>query len=669
MHGLPAPDPPAPGSDERARLAALRSLDVLDTPPERAFDDIVALACTLTGAETAVVSLIDEARQWFKARAGTDMLQTPRDIAFCDHVVRDKATIVVPDATRDPRFVDNPMVAAGPHIRFYAGAPVTTPDGHVLGAVSVFDPRPRDAFDQSPALEALARQAAALLTGRRQAERRAVERASLTRELDRLWTLTHDLILICDLEGVVAAANPAWRAVFGAVKPGATVRMREFLVDPAERPDLNEIPDGAAKAITLDYTDRDGRARTIAWTLRREGGQIYGIGRDDTALRAAERELVQSQKMEALGQLTGGIAHDFNNLLTIIIGNLDIAGRRLEGGDVARVTRALTEATEGATRAATLTQRLLAFARRQRLAPRAIAPAALLADMRPLIEHAAGDGTMLEMLVQEGAWAIEADAGQLENAILNLAVNARDAMAGREAGLTIAVANAALDPDDAARHRATPGDYVRIAVVDTGAGMTAATLARALEPFFTTKGVGRGTGLGLSQVEGFVRQSGGFVTIDSIVGQGTTIHLWLPRSMGVPAEPPIPTGARSTAPRSPKVMVVEDNDGLRELVVETLRDAGYRVIEAHDGRAALSLFARQAELPELVLSDVMMPVLDGFQLAAEIRRRAPDTRVLLMSGYAGAETAVAPGEEVLLVKPFTAATLLERIGQVIRVPV
>jgi signal transduction histidine kinase/CheY-like chemotaxis protein len=659
--------PIAPDRQEHARLTALRSLDILDTPPERAFDDIVALARALTGAETAVVSLIDEARQWFKARAGTDMIQTPREIAFCDHVVRGGAAVMVPDATRDPRFADNPMVVAAPHIRFYAGAPIVTPDGHVLGAVSVFDPQPRMAFEQAPALEALARQAAALLTIHHRAERRAVERASLSRELDRLWALAHDLILICDLDGVVSAANPAWREVFGALPPQGTVRMRDFLVDPADRPDLTAVMDGAAKSFTLDYRGADGRSRTITWTLRREGDQIYGIGRDDTALRAAERELVQAQKMEALGQLTGGIAHDFNNLLTIIIGNLDIAGRRLERGDLSRVTRALNEASEGATRAATLTQRLLAFARRQRLAPRAIAPATLLADMRSLIEHAAGDATILEMLVQEGVWAIEADAGQLENAIVNLAMNARDAMAGREARLSIAVGNDAVDGEAGRRNRAAPGDYVRITVADIGTGMAEETLARALEPFFTTKGVGRGTGLGLSQVEGFVRQSGGFVTIDSALDQGTAVHLWLPRSTDIPAEPALPTGTQSTAPRSPKVMVVEDNDGLRELVVETLRDAGYRVIEAHDGRAALSLFARQAEPPELVLSDVMMPILDGFQLAAEIRARAPMTRVLLMSGYTGAQTAAAPGE-TLLVKPFTTGALLDRVRQTIALP-
>ncbi|USI73372.1 response regulator [Sphingomonas morindae] len=648
---------------EAARLAALHRLDLLDSPAEAEFDDLVALARAATGAEIALVSLIDADRQWFKARSGLTVSETPRSAAFCDHAVRAAAALVVPDAAADARFADNPLVLGAPFIRFYAGAPIFTPDGHAIGTVCAIDSRPRQDFRGLPALEALARQASALIELRRLSHRDAQQRDALARELDRLWTLAHDLILLCDLEGRVIAANPAWAEVFGAIPADAPIFMRDFLVDPAQRPRLEGIADGTAFPITLDYRGHDGMVRTISWTLRREGAMIYAIGRDDTALRAAERELVQAQRMESLGQLTGGIAHDFNNLLTIVIGNLDIARRRLAGGDLGRVERALGEAGEGAARAATLTQRLLAFARRQRLAPRAIAPAVLLADMRPLIERAILETATLDMVVEDGAWPIQADAGQLENSILNLAVNARDAMAGLGpvARLTIGAANQHVGGEEAARHGVAPGDYLRITVADTGAGMTREVLERAFEPFFTTKGIGRGTGLGLSQVDGFVRQSGGFVTIDTTPGAGTLVHLWLPRSPVAPdpaAPPPSQAAAQGEAPRGLCVMVVEDNDSLRQLAVETLRDAGYRVIEAHDGRAALSLFKRQAVPPTLVLSDVMMPGLDGFSLAEEIRRRAPATEVVLMSGYAGVDGPQPAAERVALTKPFTPADLL-----------
>ncbi|PXA86145.1 hybrid sensor histidine kinase/response regulator [Nostoc sp. 3335mG] len=655
--------------DETGRLAALRALDLLDTDPEAGFDDLVEVARTLAATPIALVSLIDAERQWFKARAGLDVAETPRSMAFCDHAIRGDGVLVTLDASRDPRFADNPLVTGDPFIRFYAGAPIRTPEGHAIGTVCVIGTQPRERFDAAPALAALARQAAALIELRRMARIEAAVRSDALRDLERLWTLTHDLMLVCDLDGVVMAANPAWQAVFGPLTAPGALEMRGFLVDPAARPRLREIANGGAVPFTTDYFGADRAIRTISWTLRREDALIYAIGRDDTALRIAEADLAQAQKMESLGQLTGGIAHDFNNLLTIIVGNLDIAGRRLRSGDLARVERALADAGEGAGRAATLTQRLLAFARRQRLAPRAVDPARLLVDVRPLVERAVSETVEIELVAERGVWPVEIDVNQLENAILNLAVNARDAMDGRDgAAMLISIGNHRIDAAEAGRHGARAGDYVRLTVADTGAGMSEEVRARAFEPFFTTKSIGRGTGLGLSQVHGFVRQSGGFVTIDTRPGEGTGVHLWLPRTATVPddttllREPVI-----ETSPRPAFVMVVEDNDAVRELVVETLRDAGYRVIEAHDGRSALALFARQSPMPDLVVSDVMMPRLDGFALADELLVRAPGTRILLMSGYAGADAATRPGREPLLVKPFTPDALLDRVRALLAV--
>ncbi len=650
--------------NEAARLAALQQLELLDTDPEAGFDDIATIARAITGAQTALISLIDAERQWFKARIGLDLSETPRSVAFCDRTIRQDRVLVTLDASRDPRFAANPLVTGEPFIRFYAGAPIYTPDGYAIGTVCVLDPTPRERFDGREALAALARQAAALIELRRIARLDAAVHAHAMRDRDRLWTLAHDLILVCDLNSRVIAANPSWQEVFGSLDVPGAVTMRQFLLDPASSPNLDAIADGHSVPLTREYLDHQGEIRTISWTLRRESELIYAIGRDDTALRTAEVELIQAQKMESLGQLTGGIAHDFNNLLTIIVGNLDIAARRLQRGDTARVERALAQAGEGAARAATLTQRLLAFARRQRLAPRAADLAALLSGMRTLIERAASEIVTIELVVEDDAWPVAIDVNQLENAIINLAVNARDAMAGNPTGgtLLISLGNRTVDEREATRQGAAAGDYVRLTVADSGMGMTEDVRTRAFEPFFTTKGVGRGTGLGLSQVHGFVRQSGGFVTLDTHPGQGTAVHLWLPRTREAPIAPAeFREPVVEMQPRCACVLVVEDNDALRELVVETLRDVGYRVIEAHDGRSALSLFARQNPPPDLVISDVMMPRLDGFALAAEIRDRAPDTRILLMSGYAGTDATGHGGAEAMLVKPFTPDALLERV--------
>jgi signal transduction histidine kinase/CheY-like chemotaxis protein len=660
--------------DEARRLAALHALDLLDTAPEPGFDDLIEVARTLAGTPVALVSLIDSERQWFKAKIGLDATETPRSVAFCDHAIRGTDVLITLDATRDPRFADNPLVTGDPFIRFYAGAPIRTPEGHAIGTVCVIGTQPRERFDAAPALAALARQAAALIELRRIARVDAAARADVLRDRDRLWTLTHDLMLVCDLDGVVMAANPAWQAVFGPLAAPGALQMRGFLVDPAARPPLHEIADGGAVPFSTDYFGADRAIRTISWTLRREGALIYAIGRDDTALRVAQADLMQAQKMESLGQLTGGIAHDFNNLLTIIVGNLDIAARRLRSGDTARVERALAEAGEGANRAATLTQRLLAFARRQRLAPRAVDPVRLLADIRPLVERVVSEAIEIEIVAERGVWTVEIDVNQLENAILNLAVNARDAMAGGGGGggggatLLIGIGNHHVEVAEASRHGVPVGDYVRLTVADTGIGMSEEVRARAFEPFFTTKGIGRGTGLGLSQVHGFVRQSGGFVTIETRPGEGTGVHLWLPRTDAEPEDAALPRApVIQASPRAACVMVVEDNDALRELVVETLRDAGYRVIEAHDGRSALTLFARQSAPPDLVVSDVMMPRLDGFALADELLVRAPQTQMLLMSGYAGADASAGRGREPLLVKPFTPDALLDRVKALLAV--
>ena len=388
----------------------------------------------------------------------------------------------------------------------------------------------------------------------------------------------------------------------------------------------------------------------------------------------AQRETVedalrQAQKMEAVGQLTGGIAHDFNNLLTVITGNVDMARRALGSGETSRAGRALDNAQKGAMRAAALTQRLLAFSRRQPLAPRLVNMDRLVGGMADLLHRALGEQVQLETVSTPGLWRVEVDPNQLESAILNLAVNARDAMP--EGGkLTIETANARLDEQYAAAHaEVAPGNYVVIAVTDTGTGMTKETLARVFDPFFTTKGVGKGTGLGLSMVYGFVKQSGGHVKIYSEPNEGTTVKIYLPRIINSgEVEESDEVGEVDRIRREQRILVVEDDDDVRAYTVEILRELGYRVLEAHDGPSAMRLLERQEQQVDLLFTDIVMPGLSGRELADAARRSHPALKVLFTSGYA--RNAIVhsgrldPGVE-MIAKPFTYQGLAEKIADVL----
>ncbi|MEF7616174.1 ATP-binding protein [Aquincola sp. MAHUQ-54] len=379
--------------------------------------------------------------------------------------------------------------------------------------------------------------------------------------------------------------------------------------------------------------------------------------------------LRQSQKMEAIGQLTGGVAHDFNNLLQVIIGNLEMV-RRNAPADAARLIRAANTAMNGARRAAALTQRLLAFARRQPLAPKALDINVLVHGLSELLHRTLGETIALETVLSAGLWRVEADPTELENAVLNLAVNARDAMA--EGGrLTIETANAYVDEAYAAQHaEVAVGQYVVLSVSDTGVGMEAQTLQQVFEPFFTTKPVGQGTGLGLSQVYGFVKQSGGHVKIYSEPGLGTTVRIYLPR-LHRQADPETPAEEGHQAPEGASqetVLVVEDDPDVRSYAVDSLRELGYRVLEAADGPAALAALQRQRDV-SLLFTDVVLPGgMTGAQLAAQAHGLSPALRVLFTTGYA--RNAIVHHGRLdagvdLLTKPYTFAELASRVRDVL----
>ena len=378
----------------------------------------------------------------------------------------------------------------------------------------------------------------------------------------------------------------------------------------------------------------------------------------------AEQALRQSQKMEAVGQLTGGVAHDFNNLLTIIIGNLGIAKR---GVVESRAERALNNALIGAERAAQLTQRLLAFSRRQPLNPRAVEVNRLIVNVSDILTRSLGETVELETISGAGLWNIEVDVSEMETTLLNLALNARDAMPNG-GKLTIETTNAYLD-EEYCRHHAgiNPGQYVLISVTDNGSGMSPETVDKAFEPFFTTKETGKGTGLGLSQVYGFIKQSSGHIKIYSEPGEGTTIRLYLPRHDGEHADLPPPEQGDSERGRGETILIVEDDDGVRQYAAEILRDLNYQVIEARDSASALKLLEADKKF-DLLLTDVVLPGKNGRELANEIERRRPGSKVIFMTGYS--RNAIVHhgrldrGTE-LIPKPLTEGVLARKIRQVL----
>lgn len=395
--------------------------------------------------------------------------------------------------------------------------------------------------------------------------------------------------------------------------------------------------------------DSEERLRRLNETLEER------VAERTRALETTQEALRQSQKLESMGQLTGGVAHDFNNLLTPIVGSLDLLHRRGVGTE--RERKLIEGAMQSADRARTLVQRLLAFARRQPLQATAIDIGKLVHGMTDLIASTCGPRIKVVIEVDDDLVPAKADANQIEMALLNLAVNARDAMPDG-GSLTIAATQAAIANGNPAGLK--PGSYVRVSVADTGTGMDHDTIAKSIEPFFTTKGVGRGTGLGLSMVHGLAAQLGGGLSIDSILGQGTCIDLWLPATDAAPESSIAPINSGRGGLSRGVAMVVDDEDLVRASTAHMLSELGYTVVEAHSAEEALSMIARSDDI-DLLVTDHMMPGITGTALANQLRARRPKMRVLLVSGYAEGE-GISP-DLPRLTKPFKQSDLASSLAQ------
>ncbi|PRX36042.1 GAF sensor hybrid histidine kinase [Paraburkholderia sp. BL18I3N2] len=630
----------------------------------------------------------------------------PRNTAVFAPTFEGEGIVRVDDITQDPRYGHNAPHRGMPDghlkVRSYLAAPVQSRGGEVVGGLFFGHPEPGVFTERAERIVAgIAAQAAIAIDNARLYQAAQTEIAERTKaqsalrdlnetlerrvietvaDRDRLWELSEDLLVVADIEGRLQRVSPSWSTALGH---NVHWLMSRSYVDLVHPDDLETVRTHLAElrrtGVPVRYENRfkriDGTWRWVAWTLALDPdtARIHGVGRDVTAdketteaLRHAEEALRMAQKMEAIGKLTGGVAHDFNNLLQVIGGNLQLLAKDVAGSE--KPEQRVRNALAGVARGANLASQLLAFGRRQPLAPKVVNLGRFVRGLDDMLRRALGDGVEIETIVSGGLWNTLVDPFQVENALLNLAINARDAMNGH-GKLTIEAGNAALDDAYAKRNaEVTPGQYVMLAVTDTGAGMSPEVRERVFEPFFTTKAEGQGTGLGLSMVYGFVKQSGGHVKIYSEEGHGTTIRIYLPR---VRQEEDLETNIEAGPAKggTETILAVEDDEEVRTTVVEMLSDLGYRVLKAKDAQSALAIVESGVPI-DMLFTDVVMPgPLRSTELARKARERLPAIAVLFTSGYT--DNAIVHSGRLdegieLLSKPYTHEALARKVRYVLQ---
>ena len=806
-------------SPETERLRALHGYGVLDTPPEAAFDELTALAARICSTPISLVTLIDDTRQWFKARHGFTLTETPRTVSFCAHAVEQPTELlVVPDATRDARFAANPLVTGEPGIRFYAGVPLCTPEGQAVGALCVIDRQPRTfGPDQQEALRMLGRQVMAQLGLRRSLNETILNFARLknsqriaglgdweydmvnhrlvwSEEVYRILGLarkevapnaeTFDGLVHPDDRALVqekkkAVAEGARRVDYEhrIIRPDGEVRyfhqITEMSFDGQGRPvrqsgTMQDITarkhaEGAlrqseerfkfvARAVSDVVWDWDLTANTLWWNdgflttfgfaageiapsfesrigrihpderprvvsgmhhaiatgaeswsaeyrfERKDGSHAFvqdrgfilrdatgkgirmvGGMRDLTEQKKMEVQHLRAERMESIGTLAGGIAHDLNNVLTPIMLSIELL--KLNAGDDPRRGKILDTIYRNSRRGADLVRQVLSFARGLDGKRVALRLSSLVDDLKVIISETFPRNIRIVAGADSNLWPIMGDPTQLHQVLLNLAVNARDAMP-HGGTLTLAATNATVDAQFAGTSQegrtglnrgAKAGPHVLLQVTDTGTGISPEVRERIFEPFFTTKEFGKGTGIGLATVHTVVKRHDGFLNVESEVGRGTTFKIYLPADPALRSTVTAnPFGTALPSGRGELVLVVDDELSIRDITQQTLEAFGYRVITASNGAEAVALYAQQSSQIGVVLTDMMMPVMNGAALIQVLTHMNPSIKIIAASGNDSGDTVInasKSGIKHFLLKPYTAETLFKLIREVLDNPI
>ena len=670
--------------NEVARLDALKSFRILDTPPERAFDDLTSLTSYICGTPIAFIGFMDADRLWFKSRIGWDVPEVPRDMSFCAHTILQSDALVVCDTLTDNgRLAICPLATHG-GVRFYAGVPLMSSEGYALGTLCAMDSIPRGLTPgQTNALRILARQVVSLVESRTLASKALLRASSIqpgsgfsneTRKVlgFSFWRdiseqkRSHDALRHSEqrLQGIISSAmdaiitidrnqriivfNKAAEQIFRCTASEALGQpIDKFIPERFRSIHGQHIQGFAETGVTARSMDSpatrfalraDGEEFPIEATISQvesEDEKLFTvILRDIGARLRMEAELLQAQKMEAVGQLAGGIAHEFNNFLGVLLGYSELLSE--EAVENEKVGRLVTEIKAATQHAASLTRQLLAFSRKQLMEPQVLDVNRSIWEGHKLLRRLVPANVDVVPVLAPTIGRVRADAGQLQQILVNLVVNARDAMP-QGGKVVIETADAELDEVFASQHLdLRPGSYVLLSVSDSGLGMNAETRSHLFEPFYTTKSPGMGTGLGLSTVYGIVKQSGGHISVESIAGKGTTFRIYLPRIQAATEESDIrtsrPIERKQSGPAT--ILVVEDETSLRRLICFSLEKRKHEVLAAKDGAEAFEIFRQHAAQVQLIVTDLMMPRMDGLELKQHIAALKPDVKFLFMSGYA-----------------------------------
>lgn len=680
--------------EEVARLKVLFDCHVLDTTPEELFDRTARLAAYLCGTAIGVIGFIDATRLWFKSRVGWDYPEIPRGDSFCEQTILHRDLVVISDAAVDDRFSAGPMVRyAG--IRFYAGVPLVTKEGYALGTLCVMDRLPRELpAGQKDALLTLAHLLTAELEYRRSTTLTLSEHQALRDSQERLEGIVSsamDAIITVNDQQQIVVFNKAAEQIFRCPSKQAFGQSLDKFIPQrfrdTHRQHVRRFGDTGVTTRSLHSLETlmglraDGEEFPIEATIslvKTASEKLYtAIVRDISARKRSEDELRHAQKMEAVGHLAGGIAHEFNNYLGVIMGYSDLLAQDENQNESVRLT--VSEINTATQKAAALTRQLLAFSRKQILEPRVVDLNASILDTHKLLRRLIPANIEITPVLHPNLGRVKVDPAQIQQILINLAVNARDAMP-QGGKISVETANVILDENFASRNPdALLGEYVMFSVTDTGEGMDGDTLSRIFEPFFTTKKEGKGTGLGLSTTYGIVKQSGGHLTVASVLGRGTTFRVYLPKvssddsaSEAAPSEQ-VQTSERMIEPAAQNIetiLLVEDESALRYLMRTRLESQGYRILEAKDGVEALSICQQKSAI-DLIVSDLAMPEMTGLELKDKIAASRPNMKFLLISGYA--KDAVGSPEQIVqsgdfLEKPFLPMDLVRRVRELLNRP-